>query len=457
MYLVPRLLRQAFGTRAEELASSKTLRQLVEISGKNWAQRDVISNLAAMDALLDHKDNITMLEQKSLLIAALQKFDKNSWHGKLSKETSERCRQEWATKEVSNWLGLFTYFVDKLCKAKSSYSQEMRELKTKYFGLDLVAAPASPKVDGPKVDGPKVDGPKVVDLDLCDSLVYPSHSEDELTVEPQASSKAPEKSTSAMSSRSELAVETQASSSPAASSHNEPFSIEDSSDEAIVQEQPVAAERTLVPEFVRTSLSEGTYQGTLEDAEKLLPARRVGVKRKVSQLAKSTLKKPAAANTKPLKCAAMFLGEPVLSNENRLATQGKFKALCSSVIEASTKMPEGTTCLKAIEQLCGAAGLLASDVVMWTVADQIEQPDRLHQKQVGSIAVRHERQVDLYIIQDAKRRQVVMISSKSHGANNVVSAITIIFLCFVAGFTATELHSLKLKMQGIAAQDITPL
>jgi Flp pilus assembly CpaE family ATPase len=120
-------------------------------------------------------------------------------------------------------------------------------------------------------------------------------------------------------------------------------------------------------------------------------------------------------------------------------------------------MPEGTTCLKAIEQLCGAAGLLASDVVMWTVADQIEQPDRLHQKQVGSIAVRHERQVDLYIIQDAKRRQVVMISSKSHGANNVVSAITIIFLCFVAGFTATELHSLKLKMQGIAAQDITPL
>ena len=443
MYLVPRLLRQAFGTRAEELASSKTLRQLVEISGKNWAQRDVISNLAAMDALLDHKDNITMLEQKSLLIAALQQFDKNSWHGKLSKETSERCRQEWATKEVSNWLGLFTYFVDKLCKAKSSYSQEMRELKTKYFGLDLVAAPASPKVDGPKVDGPKVDGPKVVDLDLCDSLVYPSHSEDELTVEPQASSKAPEKSTSAMSSRSELAVETQASSSPAASSHNEPFSIEDSSDEAIVQEQPVAIvqEQPLVyPSHPRA-----------------LKAGRVGVKRKVSQLAKSTLKKPAAANTKPLKCAAMFLGEPVLSNENRLATQGKFKALCSSVIEASTKMPEGTTCLKAIEQLCGAAGLLASDVVMWTVADQIEQPDRLHQKQVGSIAVRHERQVDLYIIQDAKRRQVVMISSKSHGANNVVSAITIIFLCFVAGFTATELHSLKLKMQGIAAQDITPL
>ena len=447
MYLVPRLLRQAFGTRAEELASSKTLRQLVEISGKNWAQRDVISNLAAMDALLDHKDNITMLEQKSLLIAALQKFDKNSWHGKLSKETSERCRQEWATKEVSNWLGLFTYFVDKLCKAKSSYSQEMRELKTKYFGLDLVTAPApaSPaqRWPRPKVDGPKVDGPKVVDLDLCDSLVYPSHSEDELTVEPQASSKAPEKSTSAMSSRSELAVETQASSSPAASSHNEPFSIEDSSDEAIVQEQPVAIvqEQPLVyPSHPRA-----------------LRARRVGVKRKVSQLAKSTLKKPAAANTKPLKCAAMFLGEPVLSNENRLATIGKFKALCSSVIEASTKMPEGTTCLKAIEQLCGAAGLLASDVVMWTVADQIEQPDRLHQKQVGSIAVRHERQVDLYIIQDAKRRQVVMISSKSHGANNVVSAITIIFLCFVAGFTATELHSLKLKMQGIAVQDITQL
>ena len=157
-------------------------------------------------------------------------------------------------------------------------------------------------------------------------------------------------------------------------------------------------------------------------------------------------------STKVRKIAkVLFPNAKILGDTERAEYQLELKGFVGRIIAHSTSMPSTATCYQAISELANVGGL-DFDAVEVVTRPYLVDAGRLHMKKVGNIFVSHQRGQDLLMLyapnlESVRMRQVVMVSNRTHGAEDMDLCIRMLFVCHVAGFDANELSSLKMGMQ----------
>ena len=195
--------------------------------------------------------------------------------------------------------------------------------------------------------------------------------------------------------------------------------------------------------------------GSEQDERRLLASHKAAPRRRVrgKQAASSNVKKLPKSQAKAKPRKRLFAAQQVLTAVARSAMQAKMKLLCSNVLAASISLPDSMTCIDAVKHLCAAAELDDSEAVQWSVRDKLTDQDRKHQKMAASVSMRHERGNDIYLLFNGHKRQVCMVSTGTHGSQNVSQVIATLLVCYVCGFTSEELTKVKYFLQDLVADD----
>ena len=110
-----------------------------------------------------------------------------------------------------------------------------------------------------------------------------------------------------------------------------------------------------------------------------------------------------------------------------------------------------STIAGAVQQLAEAGGEDASVVSYMLDTYFADAKTRSHANRLGHIIMSCERLNDIYRWYDGKKKQVLMVSNKSHGGQNCSFVIKALLIFFVAGLSVEELRIAKATMAEVAA------